>query len=408
VPEEPSVTDPPVEVRGELDVMAATLDQAIPPKELDRNLLVATWNLRASGGLTKKWQAEAGDSPKRDFRDLRYIAAIVSRFDVIAIQEVKGPLRALRHLLRVLGPDWGFMLTDVTKGRPATMSGWPFCSIPVGSRPRAWPASSWFRSSRTSRLPRGRSSVSSRAPPTASASSLAARPSSLRPCTSSMGRSPSGQRSSRRSPAGFQTGQSRRRNGTTTCSRSGTSTSTAKAIPSMRPSPRPGLCPRPFGRPAPDDLRHPDEGKLLRSDRLVHRPRQGARAHAQARARRFLRLPLVPLPRDGEGAVLLEALRPPPALGRVLSPRARHVSASERVLHNGRSGPFTLIGAAREPPRGAAYTAAPGRCLAAPKKGDDRRPTIPVNQAVCRPPGGAIGRHVAAPPRSGAPLPTRL
>jgi len=33
---------------------------------------------------------------------LLYISEIVSRFDIIAIQEVKGNLRALRHMLKYL------------------------------------------------------------------------------------------------------------------------------------------------------------------------------------------------------------------------------------------------------------------------------------------------------------------
>ena len=32
------------------------------------------------------------------------------------MQEVRGNLRALRYLLKLLGEDWGFILTDVTKG----------------------------------------------------------------------------------------------------------------------------------------------------------------------------------------------------------------------------------------------------------------------------------------------------
>ncbi|WP_369265180.1 endonuclease/exonuclease/phosphatase family protein [Streptomyces sp. R35] len=42
---------------------------------------------------------------------------MIRRFDVVAVQEVRGNLRALRYLLKVLGEDWGFILTDVTLGR---------------------------------------------------------------------------------------------------------------------------------------------------------------------------------------------------------------------------------------------------------------------------------------------------
>jgi endonuclease/exonuclease/phosphatase family metal-dependent hydrolase len=43
----------------------------------------------------------------------------VSRFDVVAVQEVKGNLKALRHMLKLLNnptPHWTLMLTDVNRG----------------------------------------------------------------------------------------------------------------------------------------------------------------------------------------------------------------------------------------------------------------------------------------------------
>jgi len=113
---EPDITNPPADVLAEQAKLAAAVTQVVPTKQLDQNLLIATWNLRAFGGLTKDWQSRKGDSPKRNFRDVRFVAEIVSHFDVIAIQEVRGDLRALRHLMKVLGPEWGFLLTDVTKG----------------------------------------------------------------------------------------------------------------------------------------------------------------------------------------------------------------------------------------------------------------------------------------------------
>ena len=103
----PQITDaPPPHIQAELQALQTALDQHIPPKALDRNLLLATWNLRAFGGLTEKWDAGQNDSPKRDLHALRCIAEIVSRFDVVAVQEVRSKLKALRHLLKVLGPNW--------------------------------------------------------------------------------------------------------------------------------------------------------------------------------------------------------------------------------------------------------------------------------------------------------------
>jgi len=113
------VTDtPPADVRADLDALRADLDTELPAKELDRNLLVATWNLRHFGGLTEKWHADADDSPKRDLHSIRVVAEIIRRFDVVALQEVRGNLKALRHTLKVLGSDWGVILSDVTQGSP--------------------------------------------------------------------------------------------------------------------------------------------------------------------------------------------------------------------------------------------------------------------------------------------------
>jgi len=109
----PTILDPaPPNVQSDLDSLAADLDHRIPVKAAD-NLLLATWNIRAFASLTRKWTASSSDSPKRDLRGLRAIIEILTRFDVIAIQEVKGDLRALRDTIRYLGEDWAFLMTDV-------------------------------------------------------------------------------------------------------------------------------------------------------------------------------------------------------------------------------------------------------------------------------------------------------
>jgi endonuclease/exonuclease/phosphatase family metal-dependent hydrolase len=97
--------------------LRGALDAVIPAKQLDRNLLVGTWNLRAFGGLTEKWRSEEGDEPIRDLFDIRCLTEIVSRFDVVAIQEVRGNLTALQTLLGALGPNWATIMTDVTRGK---------------------------------------------------------------------------------------------------------------------------------------------------------------------------------------------------------------------------------------------------------------------------------------------------
>ncbi len=107
---------PPIEIQENLNALIEDLDAKIPPKKLDKNLLIATWNIRAFGNLTRKWESDTDDSPKRDLHSILCITEIISRFDVIAIQEVKSNLRALRDTLKLLGNNWSMILTDVSKG----------------------------------------------------------------------------------------------------------------------------------------------------------------------------------------------------------------------------------------------------------------------------------------------------
>lgn len=89
---------PPADIAKQLRVLRNALDEELPAKRLDHNLLIATWNIRAFGGLTEKWETGEDDSPKRNLADLRAIADILSRFDVIAVQETRSNLKALRHV----------------------------------------------------------------------------------------------------------------------------------------------------------------------------------------------------------------------------------------------------------------------------------------------------------------------
>ncbi|MFV0571470.1 MAG: endonuclease/exonuclease/phosphatase family protein [Xanthomarina gelatinilytica] len=113
----PTIFDiPPQEVQQNLELLMQDLDAKIPSKKLDKNLLIASWNIRAFGNLTRKWDSDDDDSPKRDLHSILCIAEIIKRFDIIAIQEVKANIRALRDTLKVLGNNWSLILTDVNKG----------------------------------------------------------------------------------------------------------------------------------------------------------------------------------------------------------------------------------------------------------------------------------------------------
>jgi endonuclease/exonuclease/phosphatase family metal-dependent hydrolase len=83
------------------------LDKVIPAKTVDPTLLLATWNLREFGG-TK--------SGGREDEPLFYIAEIMSRFDIIAVQEVRDNLDALDKLMENLGGWWKYLVSDVTLG----------------------------------------------------------------------------------------------------------------------------------------------------------------------------------------------------------------------------------------------------------------------------------------------------
>ncbi|MFF7445459.1 MULTISPECIES: endonuclease/exonuclease/phosphatase family protein [unclassified Streptomyces] len=116
MPAEADILAPPRRVVEQVARWDAFVEAEVPAKEDGANLLVATWNLRAFSDLTKAWTTPQDASPKRNFTDLHLIASVIRRFDVVAVQEVRGNLRALRHMLKVLGEDWAFVLTDVTRG----------------------------------------------------------------------------------------------------------------------------------------------------------------------------------------------------------------------------------------------------------------------------------------------------
>jgi endonuclease/exonuclease/phosphatase family metal-dependent hydrolase len=113
----PNILDPlPEELHPRFQALSDNLDIRIPAKKIGRNLLIATWNIRAFGDLSRVWTSGQEDSPRRDLSSVKYITEIVSRFDVIAVQEVKANIRAFRDMIKLLGNNWNFILTDVTAG----------------------------------------------------------------------------------------------------------------------------------------------------------------------------------------------------------------------------------------------------------------------------------------------------
>jgi len=87
--------------------LRAGLAAEIPPRTATGTLLLATWNVR---------EFDAGRYGYRSDEAYFYIAEILSRFDLIAVQEVRDGLYPLRRLQALLGDWWGFIVTDVTLG----------------------------------------------------------------------------------------------------------------------------------------------------------------------------------------------------------------------------------------------------------------------------------------------------
>jgi exonuclease III len=112
-----NILDKPTQsTTSNIELLSRDLDIKIPAKKLEKNLLIATWNIRAFGDITRKEISNSTDSPKRDYHSVLCIAEIIKRFDVVAIQEVKANIKGLRDTMKVLGSNWALILTDVNKG----------------------------------------------------------------------------------------------------------------------------------------------------------------------------------------------------------------------------------------------------------------------------------------------------
>ncbi|MGB0714059.1 MAG: endonuclease/exonuclease/phosphatase family protein [Gammaproteobacteria bacterium] len=83
------------------------LEGAQPPADSKQVVRIATWNIR---------EFESNKYGRRLFESKAYMAEILSHFDLIAIQEVRQDLGPFKQVVRLLGPDWGFIATDVTEG----------------------------------------------------------------------------------------------------------------------------------------------------------------------------------------------------------------------------------------------------------------------------------------------------
>ncbi|MCU0305812.1 MAG: endonuclease/exonuclease/phosphatase family protein [Thermoanaerobaculales bacterium] len=94
--------------RGELEADGVDPAALAIPSRVDGHLLLATWNIREFDSDTYGW---------RDDEALIYLAEIISRFDLVAIQEVRRSVNALERLVRILGDGWEYVVTDLVAYR---------------------------------------------------------------------------------------------------------------------------------------------------------------------------------------------------------------------------------------------------------------------------------------------------
>jgi endonuclease/exonuclease/phosphatase family metal-dependent hydrolase len=91
-------------------------DTGIPDRTLKDTLLLATWNIRDFGNEDKRARNGLDQPGPRLEESYYYIAEIIANFDLVAIQEVNS-LEALQRVIRILGPSWDYMTTDISPGK---------------------------------------------------------------------------------------------------------------------------------------------------------------------------------------------------------------------------------------------------------------------------------------------------
>lgn len=79
------------------------LNTTISGQRRPNSLIIGSWNIRAfDGGI-----------PRLD-ESFHYIAEVISAFDICALQEIKSDLGPLKRLMKLLGPNWDYFVSDVS------------------------------------------------------------------------------------------------------------------------------------------------------------------------------------------------------------------------------------------------------------------------------------------------------
>ena len=100
-----------------IEDLSKGIDELITTRDSSDFLRLATWNIR---------EFDSAKYGSRLDESIYYIAEIVSHFDLVAVQEVREDRKALDDVMRILGPAWTYIATDVTEGMPGnrkSMSG---------------------------------------------------------------------------------------------------------------------------------------------------------------------------------------------------------------------------------------------------------------------------------------------
>ena len=93
-----------------LKALRMQMDEEMPHKTRDSTLILGTWNIR-------NFDDNRFMNGYRTAEDFYYIAEIISRFDVLAVQEICENLDPLDKIMKILGYDYDYIVTDVTEGR---------------------------------------------------------------------------------------------------------------------------------------------------------------------------------------------------------------------------------------------------------------------------------------------------
>jgi len=91
---------------GNLLTLRKALDQQVNVKKNDKNLIIASWNIKEFGQMLER-------TPESYF----YISEILNKFDLVAIQEIKNRLNDLLIIMRLLGDDWAYLVNDIAEGK---------------------------------------------------------------------------------------------------------------------------------------------------------------------------------------------------------------------------------------------------------------------------------------------------